>query len=254
MLDFVQFLSSASVVTFFLLFTRVGTLFTFMPFFSSEVISITVKSAIAFYLTIFFFPLVPIVSFELTPSNVFLAVIMEILFGFSVGLILRFAFAAIQYAGEQISFVMGFSMATSIDPQTAQSVQILSNFFNTLAVLIFLAFDGHHLLLFYLSSSLQTISLGGFLLTQSYIDFVISEMSRLFVVGFMLAFPIIAISLLSDIIFGMIMKTVPSFNLLVIGFPAKIAVSFVVLVTVLGSMMFVFKEEFMRIFNILSSF
>ena len=183
-----------------------------------------------------------------------LAVIMELLFGFAVGVILRFAFAALQYAGEQIAFVMGFSMATAIDPQTAQSTPMISQFLNTLAILFFLIFDGHHLILLFMSNSLGTISLGGFLLTDTYLEFAMREMANLFVMGFSLAFPILALSLLSDIIFGMIMKTMPSFNLLVIGFPAKIAVSFVVLITVIGSMMVVFKSEFIRTFNLLGSF
>jgi flagellar biosynthetic protein FliR len=183
-----------------------------------------------------------------------LAVILEVLFGFSVGLILRFAFAALQYAGEQIAFVMGFSMATAIDPQTAQSAPIISQFLNTLAIIFFLIFDGHHLILLFLSGTLESLNLGGFLLTDAYLEYVMSEMSRLFVMGFSLAFPILALSILSDIIFGMIMKTMPSFNLLVIGFPAKIAVSFVVLIAVIGSMMTVFKAEFLRTFNLLGGF
>jgi len=254
MFDFLQFLTSASVVTFMLLFVRISALFVFMPFFSSEIISATVKPAVAFYMTIFFFPLVPTIGFELTPSNVMLAVMMELLFGFAVGVILRFAFAALQYAGEQIAFVMGFSMAAAIDPQTAQSTPIISQFLNTLAILFFLIFDGHHLILLFMSNSLGTISLGGFLLTDTYLEFAMGEMAHLFVMGFSLAFPILALSLLSDIIFGMIMKTMPSFNLLVIGFPAKIAVSFVVLIAVIGSMMVVFKSEFVRTFNLLGSF
>ena len=36
-----------------------------------------------------------------------------------------------------------------------------------------------------------------------------------------MSFPIIALILLSDIIFGMIMKAHPQFNLLAIGFPVK---------------------------------
>lgn len=254
MLDFVHFLTSASVVTFMLLFVRMTTLFVFMPFFSSEIISVTIKPAIAFYLTLFFFPLVPVVGFELTPSNVMLAVIMELLFGFSVGLLLRFAFAALHYAGEQIAFVMGFSMATAIDPQTAQSTPMISQFLTTLALLVFLMFDGHHMILSFISVTLGSISLGGFLLTDTYLEFIMAEASRLFVMGFSLAFPIIALSLLSDIIFGMIMKTMPSFNLLVIGFPAKITVAFVVFIAVIGSMMTVFKNEFLRTFNLLSGF
>ena len=252
MLDFLEFLTSAQVVTFMLLFVRVTSLFVFLPFFSSEVISVTVKPAIAFYMSVFLYPMVPLVTFELLPSIVMLAVLMEIVFGFAVGLLLRFAFASIQYAGEQIAFVMGFSMATAIDPQSAQSIPMISNFLNMLAIMAFLLFDGHHLLLLFLSGTLGTISLGGFVMTDTYFAYTMTEMARVFVMGFVMAFPIIALSLLSDIIFGMIMKTMPSFNLLVIGFPAKIAVSFAVLIAVLGSIIFLFKEEFLRTFNLLA--
>jgi flagellar biosynthetic protein FliR len=249
--DFVQFIVSPKVVTFFLLFTRIGSIFVFMPFFSSATISVTVRAAIAFYMSIVFYPMVKEVDFLLSPSTLFIAVVLEMLFGFAIGIILRFAFWALQFAGEYISFVMGFSMATSIDPQSAESSQILSQFFNLGAILLFLIFDGHHLILLYLNGTLNNITLGGFLLTNDYIDFVIKESANLFIVGFSIAFPIIALSLLADIIFGMIMKTMPSFNLLVIGFPAKIAISFVVLVATFGAMMAVFRGEFLRIFNLL---
>jgi len=71
------------------------------------------------------------------------------------------------------------------------------------------------------------------------------------VMGFIIAFPIIAISLLSDVIFGMLMKTMPQFNLLVVGFPIKIFLSVMVLMAVLGSMMGIFKKEFIDVFMFL---
>ena len=52
----------------------------------------------------------------------------------------------------------------------------------------------------------------------------------------------------------MIMKTMPAFNLLVIGFPAKIIVAFGVFVAIIGSMMIVFEKEFMLAYNILETF
>jgi flagellar biosynthetic protein FliR len=57
----------------------------------------------------------------------------------------------------------------------------------------------------------------------------------MFVVGFMIAFPITALSMLADVIFGMLMKTMPQFNLLVIGTPIKIAIAFVVLMVTLAA-------------------
>ncbi len=45
------------------------------------------------------------------------------------------------------------------------------------------------------------------------------------------------------------MKTMPQFNLLVVGFPIKIMVGFVVIIVVLAPIMLVFKREFLEALN-----
>jgi len=74
-------------------------------------------------------------------------------------------------------------------------------------------------------------------------------MTGMFVYGFILSFPVVAFSLLLDVVFGMLMKTMPQFNLLVIGFPIKITVSFIVIVATLSSIMLLFKKEFIEALN-----
>jgi flagellar biosynthetic protein FliR len=76
----------------------------------------------------------------------------------------------------------------------------------------------------------------------------------MFLVGFLIAFPIIAITFLQDVIFGMLMKTMPQFNLLVIGFPIKIAFAFIALIAILASTMLVFKNHMYEAFNYLEMF
>ncbi len=66
-------------------------------------------------------------------------------------------------------------------------------------------------------------------------------MFNIFIIGFTMSFPILGISLLADVIFGLLMKTMPQFNLLVIGYPIKIALGFVVLIAILLVMMQYFK-------------
>ena len=56
------------------------------------------------------------------------------------------------------------------------------------------------------------------------------------------------LNILPFIIFGMIMKTHPQFNLLVIGFPVKIAIAFVVLVLTISTIMYTFKNELKNAF------
>jgi len=149
--------------------------------------------------------------------------------------------------------VMGFSMATVMDPTTQTNSPIISQIFTLMAILTLLAFDGHHLIILFLSESVTHIELGSFY-PQEFIWIYLSHgFTHMFVMGFIIAFPIIAISLLSDVIFGMLMKTMPQFNLLVVGFPIKISLSIMVLMAVLGSMMGIFKQEFLATFDFLKA-
>jgi flagellar biosynthetic protein FliR len=116
-----------------------------------------------------------------------------------------------------------------------------------------LSFDGHHLILLFISESVNHLTLGGFYPTESMWEYLTLAFKNLFVIGFMIAFPIIALSILSDVIFGMLMKTMPQFNLLVVGFPIKIFLSVMVLMAVLGAMMSIFKKEFIDVFYFLKT-
>ena len=66
------------------------------------------------------------------------------------------------------------------------------------------------------------------------------------IIGFSMAFPIMGILLLSDIIFGMIMKTNPQFNLLAMGFPIKIAIGFFVITIVVPSIIYHFQSDLLQ--------
>jgi flagellar biosynthetic protein FliR len=79
-------------------------------------------------------------------------------------------------------------------------------------------------------------------------------MTKYFLLGIAMAFPIIAISLMGDIIFGMIMKTMPQFNLLVVGFPIKITIAFIVLVAIISSLMQLFSNEMLQVFDAIFKF
>lgn len=252
MTDFAFFFTEERVVGFILLFVRMSAFLVFLPFFSSTTIFPIVKAAIAFLFAILFFPLLPPLAFEPTSTTVLLAVITEILFGFAGSYILSIVFSAVQMAGDKIAFAMSFSMATSMDPQSQTNSTVITQFLHLLTLLLFLAFDGHHMVFIFLANSLNALPLGGFLFADDYVLYIIKAFGWMFVLSISIAFPIIALTILSDITFGMIMKTVPSFNLLVVGIPAKIMVAFMVLVAVTGGFGFIFKQEFIKAFGVLA--
>jgi flagellar biosynthetic protein FliR len=248
-LELVSFLKEGDVVAFLLLFFRFGALFVAAPIFSHTTIPMRLKVMMAFFFSIIFISTVPPLNFAITLTNLVIALLSEILFGLVIGLVLQLAYNVITFAGGIISYVMGFSMATAIDPQNGVSMPIISQFLSLLGLMVLFSLDLHHWLIVYIDHSLSQIPLGGFLLTSDMVHFITSAGANMFLVGFMIAFPIVALSLLSDVIFGMLMKTMPQLNILVIGFPIKIMVSFGVFIAILTSIMILFKGEISTAFN-----
>ncbi len=245
-------LEPSHVLTFFLLFIRFSLLFTFFPFYNQQTVPMQFKAAAALFLSLLLFPVVPAFPVAQDVVTLVLAVVSEVILGLIVGLALNIVFAAFSYAGEQIAFVMGFSLASAIDPQSNIQSPLISQFLTLMSLAVLLAFDGHHWIMMWLVRSVQAFPPGSVTLHHEMLTYVMASMGHLFVMGFVIAFPIIAMSLLSDVIFGMLMKTMPQFNLLVVGFPIKIALSLVVWMAIFGSMMYLFKREFQDAFSVLN--
>jgi len=252
MQSLVEFIGQNQVILFLLLFSRLSGLFAFFPFFSHMRIPMSIKTAMVFFMAIFLFPLANLPNMDFAISAITLAIVSEIMLGFIAGLFLTIVFAMLQMAGMQISFVMGFTMASVMDPQSGTSMPVISTIFTLLSLVILLAFNGHHLMIQFIVESLKILPLGDFYPNHNIWDYLIGAVSNMFIFGFILSFPMVGLSLLADIVFGMLMKTMPSFNLLVVGFPIKIMVAFVVMLAVLSSIMMVFKQEMLEAISKLS--
>jgi flagellar biosynthetic protein FliR len=253
-MEWTTILTEGKVVAFMLLFFRFVSLFMVVPIFSHKNIPMKIKFSMAFFFTIVFYSAMPPLEINMNVPTIILAILSEFLFGLVIGVILLISFNVITFAGGQISFMMGFSMASAIDPQSGVSMPIISQFLSLMGLMVLLELDLHHWVLLYVDSSLSSIPLGGFLMSENLFKYIIFATSRMFMVGFMIAFPIIALSWLADIIFGMLMKTMPQFNLLVIGFPIKIMVSFAVLIATFTATMLILKMEMIEAFNALEMF
>ena len=248
-----ELISQEYVFSFFLLFARITAMFATMPFFSHQSISIQVKAAFAFYLTVILFPFVDTTAVEIEISSILLALFYEVIFALIAGLALSIVFHLLMYAAEIISFIMGFSMASAMDPITGQNSPLIGIFISLVALMVLLQIDGHHLILMFIADSINEVPLGGFLLTDAMVRYFIDAMKNFFIMGFTIAFPLIALAYISDVIFGMLMKTMPQFNLLVVGFPIKITVSMIILIVTLGSMMTIFQSELLKAFRFLQA-
>jgi flagellar biosynthetic protein FliR len=250
-MEWASIFNESNVVGFILLFFRFAALFIAVPIFSHENIPMKIKSSMAFFFTIVFYPSMPAIEIAINTPTIILAILSEFMLGLAVGIILQLAYNIITFAGGMISFMMGFSMASAIDPQTGVSMPIVSQFLSLMGLMVLFELNLHHWMLLFIDESLSAIPLGGFIMSENIFHYVIKAASNMFHFGFTIAFPIMELKWLADVIFGMLMKTMPHFNLLVIGFPIKIMVSFAVLIATFVSTMLILKVQMLEAFNIL---
>lgn len=245
-MELIALLTQNNVAGFLLLLLRFSGLFAFFPFFENQLVPVSVRGALSFFCTILFLPLLPNVNYELSLVEFVIAGAMEIMLGFVSGLVLNFVFHAITFGGDLMSFSMGLTMASAYDPVSGAQKPIIAQIIAMLALVIALTLDLHHTLFLLVAESLPHFLLGTFALNSQIIEYCVSAFMGMIIIGFTMAFPIMGILLLSDIIFGMIMKTNPQFNLLAMGFPIKIAIGFFVITIVVPSIIYHFQSDLVQ--------
>ncbi|WP_300668928.1 flagellar biosynthetic protein FliR [Desulfoluna sp.] len=211
---------------FVLVLLRVSTLLFLFPFFGSPVVPVRVKTALSLVLAFTLWPVAAKTNPVFPPGTVSLFIYAgaELVLGISLALSARLFFAAVQLAGGIISFQMGFSMISTIDPQSGAPMTIMSQVGYLVATLLFLAFDGHHVILTALADSFYLVKPGGLFLTESLWKTMETLISAMFTLGIRMAAPPMVALFFTSCAFGMCARFVPQMNVLVLAFPVKIAV------------------------------
>lgn len=243
MLDFIPYITNANVMAFLMLLLRFGGILAFFPFFDNQILPVSVRAALAFVLAVVCMPMITYIIAYPSLTAFMIGGLFEILLGFTCGLVLQMIFSSIVFAGDLVSFSMGLTMASAYDPMSGATKPIVSQVVVFLSILMSLYFNFHYLLLDIIAHTLNDTPLGGFMLSDNIFAYFTKSFANMILVGFSMAFPIIAVLLLTDVIFGMIMKTHPQFNLLVIGFPIKIGVALVILSIIVPSIMEHFRQD-----------
>ncbi len=249
-MELISYFSEGSIANFLLIMLRFSGIIAFFPFFDSRLIPISFKGAMIFFLAILFFPLLPPFDTNISILEFVMAGLSELLLGFVSAFFLQVVFNAIAYAGEILGFSIGMSVSSAYDPISGNQNLIISQILSLVVLLVFLALDYHHFIFILIAKSIETTPLGSFMLDSNMASYFIKAMANLFVIGFTIAFPVVGIILLSEIIFGMITRAHPQFNLLVIGLPLKVIIALIILIIALPAMVWHFKNEILEAFKI----
>jgi flagellar biosynthetic protein FliR len=171
----------------------------------------------------------------------------EIVVGAALAFGLAAAFAAFLFAGRLMDFQLGFGIANLIDPVTRTQAPLIGTGLQMLAVTVFFAVDGHHMLVRALAFSLEHFPPGRFIGDLNF-GAIAAQFGALFTLGLVLAAPVLFAVLLLDLAFALASRTMPQMNVFIIAIPFKIVLGLLVLALSLryagNAMMKVFESVF----------
>jgi flagellar biosynthetic protein FliR len=211
---------SVWLVAFLWPFVRMLALISTAPIFSEAAVPRTAKIGLAALLsmaiapTLGALPAVPLVS-----ASGFWILIQQILIGAAMGFSMRMVFALVQAAGEYAGLQMGLSFASFFDPTSGGQTMVLARLLNAIALLIFMAVDGHLVLIMTLAESFHTLPVADAPLAAGGWFLLVSAGSQIVSGGLMLALPIIATLLTLNLAMGILNRVSPQFSIFAVGFP-----------------------------------
>ena len=213
---------------FFWILVRVSIILFLMPIFGAKGIPHIWKVGLSLIIAIILTPVVPSPQvFPETAPEVMLGILSEMILGLILVFVVRVLFASVQLAGQFMAFQMGFAMARAMDPMTGVQSTALSQFLYLLTVLIFLAIDGHHLFIRALATSFYIVPPNSFSLNPSISHILVKTSGEMFLTALKIAAPIMVALFLSNLCLGIVARTVPQVNILMIGFSINICLGLI---------------------------
>lgn len=153
----------------------------------------------------------------------------QILIGVTIGLSLRIVFAAVDVAGEIIGLQMGLSFASFFDPRNSAQTSVMSSFLGLIMTLLFLAMNGHLLMLSVLAESFQLLPIRSTPFAAAGFSALLAWAAVMFSTGLMLSLPLITALLIANIALGVLARIAPQLNIFAVGFPVTIMTGYVML-------------------------
>ena len=220
--------STAEIVRFLIVLMRVSGIMLMAPLFSSQSIPIYVRIAFTLVISLVLAPSMPpaMVPVGLDLGNIAGLVLSEILFGALLGFAAACVFGGFQFAGQVISFQLGFSLINVIDPQTQVESSVFSFLQNYIGLLFFLLINGHHWFLLAVHESFTLLPVGGGHLPAPLAQHLVHLSAELLVIGVRIAGPVIAVSVITDVVMGVLGRAAPQINIIIVGMPLKTLIGF----------------------------
>ena len=236
---------AADLLTFFLVFCRIGSAMVVLPGFGESYVSPRVR--LLFALTVVVVTM-PVVAPQLPPMPSGLGLVVplvgEIGIGLFIGTAARILTSALQTAGTVIAFQINLSSAFVFDPMAGQQGAITSAFLSLVGLTLLFVTDLHHLLLRGLVDSYSVFVPGRLPPIGDFADAVSRLTADSFRIGIQLSAPFLLIGILISVGMGLLARLMPQVQIFAVAPPVQIVTGLFALVLTLSFGMGWFLEWF----------
>ncbi len=231
-------------------FLRMLALVSTAPVFSDRTVPRRLKVAIAALLTVAVAPVLgPMPQVPLVSGDGAWLVAQQVLVGVAMGFSMRLVFAMVQSAGEYAGLQMGLSFASFFDPSSGGQTMVLGRLLNALAMLTFLAFDGHLMIVTVLVRSFEVLPVSTGALAAGGWMVLAAAGTQVVAGGLMLALPMVAALLTLNLAMGILNRVSPQISIFSVGFPATLLAGLVLLLLVVQQLPAFLEPRFAAAFE-----
>lgn len=224
---------AANSQLFLLVFVRVFALLAVAPMVSSTSIPALARVALALLTATVVFPEAVSAEYPIPETGLAFVLLLvgEAMVGIITGFLLVLVFAAFQLGGQMFSLQMGFGASQVFDPLSQVQIPLMGQFLNIVGMLVFVNISGFQRLFFIgvMRSFERFRAVDLLLMREDIVNGVMQRLSGLFQDALVIAFPILGTLILVYVTMGLLAKAAPQMNLLVLGFPISIGITFLML-------------------------
>lgn len=201
-----------------------------VPVLSHRAIPVRAKVAIGIAVALVLAPAIQAPPLSQTLDVVFFeTVVRNILIGATLGFAIRILFSGVELAGQMIGLQIGLSFGGFFNPEAPDTDNPVGNFVSLLVLLLFLAIDGHLMVLYGLRQSFEIFPIADGGPNQLAFEVIAGLGAQVFSIALSISLPILAVMLLINIVLGVMARVSPQLNLFAVGFPITLCAGMVVL-------------------------
>lgn len=247
------------VLPFTLVLFRLAGLFIFAPLLGSATIPLQAKTGLAAGFAVALYPVTgPMTQQipELTLFSVLPVVAFETLIGLVIGLLGALPLITMQMGGHIMGYQMGLSLAQTFNPELETNSDVVGQVFFLAGLALFIVLGGVDGMYIALVSSFDHVPPGGIFFGQAApgaqpLELFVNLLEAGMELAIRIAAPILIITLLLQLVMGVIMKTMPQINVMTIGFSLKIVIGLLLMVTCSAVALDLGGEEMTRVVRII---